>query len=204
MTTDEGAPCPTYPDEWEFDPLAVCFEGHRIYSHKLMRLKYTTYDVRRREDVVHVDSDVCNVMIPNENWAPGKNQPPYRYARVLGIYHADVSYAGVVAPGGVRYLSLAQAEFLWVRWYTTHPSDDSSSMPRVSFPPITDPGATAFIEPDTVLRACHVIPRFHLGKVNEEGSGLSVMGRDGSDWKEYYVNKFVSLLLSVSASWRFD
>ncbi|KAJ2929664.1 hypothetical protein H1R20_g7412, partial [Candolleomyces eurysporus] len=182
------------------DPLYLAFKDHRIFSHKIMRLKYTTYDVRRDEDVIHVNSDVCNIMIPNPQY--GKDalaHHPYLYARVLGIYHAHVYYVGE-AVSGVRDYTPIRMEFLRVRWYssstnpTNHLDSTSASLPEldtVVFPSITSPDAISFIDPNVVLRASHIIPRFCKGRVYKDGRGKSEMAGDGFDWKEYYINRFV-------------
>ncbi|TEB29008.1 hypothetical protein FA13DRAFT_1602778, partial [Coprinellus micaceus] len=175
----------------QLDWSSVYPKGWRIFSHKIIRIKYTTYDVRRREDVIHIGSDVCNVMIANPAYADDQTLPPYRYARVLGIYHADVSYTGEVFPG-VRCLQPTRLEFVWVRWYIINqPKDDMVPLESVSFPPVDSPESTAFLHPNTILRAAHLIPRFHKGRVYEDGQGRSHMARDAYDWNEYYVNQFV-------------
>ncbi|TEB04000.1 hypothetical protein FA13DRAFT_1654889, partial [Coprinellus micaceus] len=191
LAEQEGFSCEPYPAE-SYEPSAIVFKDRRIYAHRIIRIKYTTYDVRRHEDVVHVDSDVCNVMLPNQAFLKDPKAPPYKYGRVLGIYHAHVSYTGEIAPGGVRYLKPMKIEFLLVRWYDHIPSDEGAqvAMDRLRLPAITSPDATQFIDPSTVLRAAHVIPRFSLGPEYGEGRGISEMGRDSSDWKEYFVNRY--------------
>lgn len=191
LAEQEGFSCEPYPAE-SYEPSAIVFKDRRIYAHRIIRIKYTTYDVRRHEDVVHVDSDVCNIMLPNQAFIKDPKAPPYKYGRVLGIYHAHVSYTGEIAPGGVRYLKPMKMEFLLVRWYDHIPSDEGAqvAMDRLRLPEITSPDATQFIDPSTVLRAAHVIPRFSLGPEYGEGRGISEMGRDSSDWKEYFVNRY--------------
>jgi hypothetical protein len=190
LVEQEGLTCDLHPAE-SYEPSAVSFKDRRIYVHKIMRIKYTSYDVRRHEDVVHVDSDVCNVMLQNQDYLKNPKAPPYRYGRVLGIYHAYVSYTGEIAPGGVRYLKPTKMEFLLVRWYS-HVSEEEGvpvTMDRLSFPSIASPDATEFIDPSAVLRAAHIIPRFSLGVVHADGRGLSELGKDSTDWKEYFVNR---------------
>jgi hypothetical protein len=129
-------------------------------------------------------------MLQNQDYLNNPKAPPYRYGRVLGIYHAYVSYTGEIAPGGVRHLKPMKMEFLLVRWYN-HVSEEGVpvAMDRLCFPSIASPGATEFIDPGTVLRASHIIPRFSLGAVHADGRGLSELGRDSADWKEYFVNR---------------
>lgn len=181
-----------HEDPIGLDPSLIFFKDYRIFSHKIMRVKYTTYDVRRDEDVIHVDSDVCNIMLHNPEYCNNPAAHPYLYARVLGIYHAYVSYAGEIAPD-VHNLSPIRMEFLLVRWYDLQNNDPNSPAPidRLNYPPLNSPGAVSFIEPEAVLRAAHIIPYFFLGRTNKDGKGLSQMAGDGEDWKEYYVNRCV-------------
>src|SRR5215475_6127340 len=96
------------------DPNMVLFQGDRIYSHRILRINYTTYDVRRCQDMVNPYTSHCNVMIL-DNTNASCSAPPhwFRYARVLGIYHANIVYAG---HGRLDYQP-HRVEFLWVRWY---------------------------------------------------------------------------------------
>ncbi|KAJ3531527.1 hypothetical protein NMY22_g8114 [Coprinellus aureogranulatus] len=185
----EGSDFPEGRNATVFDSTYLSFRGNRIYSHKIMRLKYTTYDVRRREDVLHVDSDVCNVMLPNPSFIHSPNEPPYLYARLLGIYHGNVAYMGEIAPG-VRYLTHSRFEFLWVRWYSPSTSENGMPLECITLQPLDSPDATSFIDPHTVLRAAHIIPRFHSKKVYPTDHGTSEMGRDRFDWNQYYVNRY--------------
>ncbi|TEB03949.1 hypothetical protein FA13DRAFT_1654974, partial [Coprinellus micaceus] len=177
------------------DATRVFFKNHRIYSHKIMRVRYMTYDVRRGEDVLHIDGDVCNIMIANPKFKGSKGQDrvgdkdisPYLYARVLGIYHGEVGYSGELSPGVGRPL------FFWVRWYDTiSKSETGSTLPLdcVRFRDIRAPNATGFVNAVDVLRAAHIIPRFSHGKLYPTGQGLSKIARDGADWCQYYVNRF--------------
>lgn len=172
------------------DPSWIHFKDYRIFSHKIMRVKYTTYEVRRDEDVIHINSDGCNIMVRNPEHDDNPHTHPFLYAHVLGIYHAHVSYAGELAVG-IRDLHPIRLEFLWVRWYKLQDPELEGPTPldRLTFLPVTSPNATSFIDPDTVLRGAHIIPRFRLGRVHERGQGQSEMAGDGSDWKEYFVNR---------------
>lgn len=193
------------------DATRVFFKNHRIYSHKIMRVRYMTYDVRRGEDVLHIDGDVCNIMIANPKFKGSKGQDrvgdkdisPYLYARVLGIYHGEVGYSGELSPGvGWPLSGLTNVEFLWVRWYDTiSKSETGSTLPLdcVRFRDIRAPNATGFVNAVDVLRAAHIIPRFSHGKLYPTGQGLSKIARDGADWCQYYVNRYISYFtLSVT------
>lgn len=113
----------------------------------------------------------------------------FHYARVLGVYHANVVYVG---PGMTSY-EPCRMEFLWVRWYREVPETktgwESCRLDRVKFLPVSDENAFGFVNPSDVLRACHIIPAFTLGKLHADGKGLSHCAQDSSDWVMYYVNR---------------
>ena len=80
-----------------------------------MRINFTTYDCRRSQEAINTFSSHNNIMVLNgscEDQGAG-GQHPFRYARVLGVYHANLVYVG---PGMVDYQPI-RVEFLWVRWY---------------------------------------------------------------------------------------
>ena len=160
-----------------------------------MRINYTSYDVRRDEDVIHTGK-CSNVMA----LAPASirlHGHPFWYARVLGIYHVNVIYIG---EGNANYLP-RRLDFLWVRWYVLEDEPDTGRLDRVSFPPLSDDLSFGFLDPDDVLRACHIIPVFREGLACENGPGLSFCDQDHDhkDWKSYVINRwaFSGPMLSV-------
>jgi hypothetical protein len=178
MTTDSPA---------DHDWLTVLLRHDRIYKHNIMRVNYTTYDVRRAQDVIHPASSHCNVMVLNPNAGDSAGHP-FWYARVLGIYHANIVYTGL---GTVDYLP-RRLEFLWVRWYhadNLSVSWATGSLDRVRFPPMSDEDSFGFLNPADVLRGCHVIPAFARGKARHDGLGISRCACDSKDWQAYYVNR---------------
>ncbi|KAF8833337.1 hypothetical protein BDN67DRAFT_872147, partial [Paxillus ammoniavirescens] len=122
------------------------------------------------------------------------------YARVLGIYHANVIYLG---PGAVDYQP-RRLEFLWVRWFELldRPSGwDHIALDLLRFVPITNKGSFGFIDPGDVLRACHLIPTFAHGKQPSDGIPISQKGWDCKDWKFYYVNRFMDCDMLLRYYW---
>ena len=118
---------------------------------------------------------------------------PYIYTCVLGIFHVNVTYVG---PGTIDYCSCC-IDFLWVHWYQYMEEDtgwDASTLDRVSFPPMADEHAFGFVDPDDVLRACHIMPQFSHGLQHLDDTGISHCAQDASDWHFYYVNRFVFCL----------
>ena len=186
------------PEAWRY----VQFQGNRLYSHKLMRLNYTTYDVRRDEDIIHVDTPRSNIMLLNSRYSgsPLGQEPVYLYAHVLGIFHANVSLARaaqIQQPSGkTTPSSVHRIEFMWVQWYTLQQASAPFTLECVVLrPPHAD--TLDFLEPAAALRAVHLIPRFALGKLHDPApTSRVVIPHDWTRWKAYYVNRCVLLLNS--------
>jgi hypothetical protein len=172
-------------DTQDCDPKSVLFLHDRIYQYNLLRINYTTYDVRRSQDVLNSNTSHCNIMVLDE--AADDNDSDY--GRVLGTYHVNVVYVGL----GMRDRQPRRMEFLWVRWYNNNTvvrnGWDAQKLNRIRFPPIAVGDSFDFIDPSAVLRSCHVIPVFSRGRLHHDGKGMSRCAHDSSDWKEYYVNR---------------
>lgn len=178
----------------------IYFKGERMYSHKTVQFNYTTYDIRRAQDTVNPGTSHCNVLLLSEEMSHtaevlptttsnGKSHP-FLYARVIGIFHANVIYTGL---GMVDYTP-KRMDFLWVRWYKYKGMDNSDRLDQLAFPPIDSKGAFGFVDPADVLRCCHIIPRFSLGKRHPSGTGFSKLARDSQDWLEYNVGRYAFLM----------
>ncbi|KAF5325806.1 hypothetical protein D9611_000607 [Ephemerocybe angulata] len=179
---------------WE----AISIENNRLYHHKIMRTSYTTYDLRRTEDIIHVDTPQSNAMLLNAAYnanaqgASEATEHPYLYAKVLGIFHADVTYVGAL-PDGTRNYTSHRLEFLWVRWYEviSEPAGDFM-LDRLRLCPLHSPTALQFIEPADVLRAVHIVPRFSQGRVEDPESVKSRwINNEVYPWNEYCLNRSV-------------
>ena len=85
---------------------------------------------------------------------------PYWYARVLGIYHANIFYGQARKP--------ERMDFLFVRWFGQDVKWNSGPanlrLGRVGFVPSGNIDAFGFLDPTLVIRACHLIPAFALGR----------------------------------------
>ena len=130
--------------------------------------------------------------------APGSEDEPYWYARVLGIYHAKVwtSHDRVVNGGEIRRM-----DFLWVRWFGGEPDYQHgfrrARLPKIGFVPSTDEYAFGFLDPKHVIRCCHLIPTFSCGRtydllpVPDSDARRPRYGQaqvEKDDWTNYYVN----------------
>ncbi|KAF6760393.1 hypothetical protein DFP72DRAFT_882097 [Ephemerocybe angulata] len=174
---------------WE----SVIIPNNRLYHHKIMRANYTTYDVRRSEDIIHVDTDHSNVMLLNAAYnahsASIDDNHPYLYAKVLGVFHINTSLAGLL-PDGTRQWTPARIEFLWVRWYEVISAPTPYMLDRLRLRPLNSPDALQFIDPADVLRGVHVVPRFSAGQVDVPELKSRWVNNDTRPWNEYYLNRF--------------
>lgn len=184
----------------------VVIKNNCIYSHQIAHFYHTTYDVRRSEDIINPKTSHCNIMLlSNSNSEAGDcvsmdptSTHPFLYGRVIGIYHVNVVYIG---PGMKGYKPM-HFDFLHTRWFqldtiiakVKNLSGFSDlwaplRLDRLSFPPMADDDSFAFVDPSLVLRSCHLIPAFSMGKRYLDGIGISSMARDKGDWNHYYVNR---------------
>jgi hypothetical protein len=172
------------------DLLKITFVGDSIYEHRTARFNYTTYDQRRASDTVnpHTHPDV---MLKSQD----ESGHPYWYARVIGIYHAEVSYEGRQA----KVMS-----FLHVRWLAGDPDyDRPKRLPRLGYFDCRteEDFAFGFLDPEVVIRSVHLIPAFGYTTPKTEDllkhQGPSLARRFNSrtdvsqwtwDWTWYYVN----------------
>ena len=171
---------------------SVLFKDNRMYKHQLVRINYTTYDVRRSQDVINPNTTHRDIMLlANTDNEEESSNPRFLYARVLGIYHVNVIYTG---PGMLDYRP-RRLEFLWVRHFH-HLGDrlvtwGDFSLDQLCFPPMASDDAFGFIDPNDVLRGSHIIPSFKIGKVHQDEVALSRCAGDAQDWGRYVVNRCV-------------
>jgi hypothetical protein len=169
---------------------SVFFKNDRMYSHHLARFNFTTYDVRRAQDVINPGTSHRDVLLLAGNEMGARSDHPFLYARVLGIYHVNVIYTG---EGMVDY-NARRVDFLWVRWFEydgRSPGWADCKLDSVRFPSMSREGAFGFVDPGDVLRACHIIPAFATGKVHSDQVGLSLCAHDTQDWSRYFVGRQV-------------
>ncbi|KAL0564603.1 hypothetical protein V5O48_017441, partial [Marasmius crinis-equi] len=154
----------TFTDE---DRNQILITNNKIYAVKTLRVNFTTYDVRRDQDVVNPSTDRNAVMVPSPERRESTNAHPYWYARVLGLFHADIIWFDPVE-GKLR--ASETMEFLWVRWLGDEPGYRSglkfARLPKIGFVPDSDEYAFGFLDPAVVIRACHLIPDFNSGRTS--------------------------------------
>lgn len=155
----------------------------------MSRFHFTTYDVQRGTDIVNPGTSRCNIMLLADDSDASAAQHKFLYARVLGVYHANVIYTG---PGMHNY-EARRIDFLWVRWYkVVEPTASGWKIRRldcIRFPRMDEEDAFGFVDPRDVLRGCHVMPKFAAGKRHPDGRGISRAAKDGQDYKCYYVGR---------------
>ncbi|KAG2059465.1 hypothetical protein BDR06DRAFT_979974 [Suillus hirtellus] len=180
----------------------ILIKADHMYRHNLMHLNYMTYDVRQAQDIINPSTSHCNIMLlghTSEDSNATSEQHPYLYTRVLGVYHVNVTYIG---PGIIRY-HLHHIDFLWVRWYQYMDEGLSRcpSLDCVCFPPMAEPDVFGSVDPNDVLRCCHVILQFSQHLQHLDGKGVSHCTQDQLDWKFYYINCFVDCDMFMQYQW---
>jgi hypothetical protein len=171
----------------------VFLKNDRIYEHQVMTINYTTSDVRRQRDIIHPGSnsshrDIMGLLSPDDQTETNR----FWFARVLGIFHANVIYAGA----GTSDYNPRRLDFLWIRYYSKHPTPSPSSslssfrLEMLEFPPVSETSSFGFIDPSSVLRCCHIIPAFFMGRHRLQlGSPFSACANSAGDWEAYFINK---------------
>lgn len=170
------------------DRNTISFVNNKLYKHKVIRFNYTTYDMRRSQDSVnprtHADIMVLSHEDPNT-----RDSHPYWYARVVGIFHAQVRHVG---PESKTY-DPQKMVFLWVRWFGRDLKYRAGWTPRrlhrVGFVDSDDPQAFGFLDPSEVIRGVHMIPAFAHGRTsNLLGPSIARQAAENNeDWIFYYV-----------------
>lgn len=168
----------------------VNFANERIYCHKVMRVNYTTYDVRRGQDSLssRKRSDIMMLAPEKVNGEPSSH--PFEYARIIGIFHVDVLHQ---VPGESK-LTTTSIEIIWVRRFridTTYAAGfKRKRLHRLEFLPSSNHDAFGFVHPDEIIRGAHLIPAFYHGGTGQFLSGVSLARNEDEedDYRYFYVN----------------
>lgn len=175
-----------HEDDW----LNLSFTDHRLYAHRLLHVNYTTYDVRRTQDIIHINTPQCNVMLLDRAFTKKPSCDsihPFLYAKALGIYHVNIAYVGVL-PDGTRDFASHRFDVVWVHWYDYLKSETEFALDRLSFQPLTSDTAVGFVDPADILRGVHLIPQF-AGGPSEHPAPTSEHVPAQEVWSAYYINK---------------
>ncbi|KAH9903884.1 uncharacterized protein BXZ73DRAFT_111380 [Epithele typhae] len=173
------------------DAASVHIRKDQMWLHKTLRVNYTTYDMRREQDSINPSShaDVMMLAARPDEATDAEGNHPYLYARVLSVFHVNVTLQSepLIEPCPIHVL--------WVRWFeldTLAPGGFNTLRPhRLRFAPASD--AFDFISPDRILRSVHLIPAFHHGRSDAALRGPSIARIETDDiaveddWNYHYV-----------------
>ncbi|EDQ99528.1 uncharacterized protein LACBIDRAFT_334986 [Laccaria bicolor S238N-H82] len=184
-------------DETEFtskEQNSVAFINNCIYSHKVLRVNYTTYDMRHEQDSLNprTHADIMVVSQEPTMHEDGMPEHPYWYARIIGIFHTQVLHTGPES----RTSEPQHMEFLWVRWFGLDQEQPSGWRPkrlhRVGFVDGEDEAAFGFLDPEQVICVVHLMPAFHHGQgtSNLKPSIARPLTEKDEDWVFYYIGMF--------------
>lgn len=177
-----------YSDE---DRNSIRFVGQKIYSAQTCRLYYTTYDLQREYDTINPRAHP-DIILRAPDAKEGDD--PYWYARVIGVYHANVWADRTDIPGA---RNPRRMDFLWVWWlgkeHNYSPSRQKGRLPKIGFVESADDYAFSFVDPAHVVRGCHLIPAFHEGRTSNllpipQSVARCLNPREQDDWVNFYVN----------------
>ena len=173
------------------DRNSIRFIGGRMYRAQTCQIYYTTYDLQRQCDTVNPLSHP-DIMLRSPVAEEGAE--PYWYARVIGVYHANIWAENTAIPGG---RNPRRMDFLWVRWFGDEPGYRSgfrrARLPKIGFVESTDEFAFSFVDPANVIRGCHLIPAFNAGRSADllphpHSVARCLNPQDEDDWLNFYAN----------------
>ncbi|KJA18879.1 hypothetical protein HYPSUDRAFT_144300 [Hypholoma sublateritium FD-334 SS-4] len=180
-----------HEDFTDSDRNSIRFLGGKIYSVQTCRIYYTSYDLQRQCDTINPCAHP-DIMLQSPTTEAGAK--PYWYARVIGVYHANVWANNPAIPGGRITRCM---DFLWVHWFGDEPGYHSgfcrARLPKIGFVESMDAFAFSFIDPANVIRGCHLIPAFNAGRSTVLlPHSCSIAHRlnpeDVDDWLNFYAN----------------
>ncbi|KAF5374151.1 hypothetical protein D9615_008829 [Tricholomella constricta] len=179
----------SHEDFTDEDRNDIRITGNTLYSVHLLRVNYTTYDIRRASDTINPRTHKF-IMVRSPETGP--NAHPFWYAQVMGIFHTVVRHTG---PRSQTPYKEHHVQFLWVRWLGVEPGHRSqrrhAKLPKLGFVPHTDPYAFGFLDPSFVIRGSHLIPSFASGTTSDLLPAQHTVARPSTsmdDWVNYYVD----------------
>lgn len=180
----------------------LVFANNRIYKHKVLRINYTTYDLRRAQDSLNSRTHADFMTLSHEDDTSDHKSFPYWFGRIIGIFHTVVQYYGA----GTYPTEPQRFEFLFVRWFgrdlTYRAGWKARRLHRIGFVDADDDTAFGFLDPQEVIRGVHLIPAFHHGRTATllpPSPTARTPSEEDEDWCYYYVNMWVPAL-SMNAS----
>jgi hypothetical protein len=170
---------------------AVYIQDNQIYCHKTLRVNYTSYDLRRQQDVINTTSHPDVMVLSCED---GEDVHPFWYARVVKIFHILVSHLESAPQTERTAVEPQRMDILWVRWFgldtDVRGGWSKKGLYGISFIPWDEPGTFGFLNPAHVIRGVHLIPNFLQSRTDSRLPPSIVRpAEDGDeDWESFYVN----------------
>ena len=197
ITLPDEASSERLPGEYSFyERTRLVIHKELAYWHDVLRLNWTSYDLRRSQDSVNLKTH-RDIMLLADVDGTEPTAHPYIYARVVRIFHVNV-----------RLYDSPMQEFervdvLFVRYFRLDHSRPggfaAKRLHRVQFVPcgLSEQEAFGFIDPAHVIRGAHLIPAFAFSRTSsllgpsiarEVAGNTDEAAQRHSDWKYYYVN----------------
>ena len=173
---------------------------NRLYVHKTLRINYTSYDLRRHQDVINPTSKPDIMVLSCEE---GEDVHPFWYARVIKIFHVLVYHNKTTFDDEHTPMEPQRMDVLWVRWFgidmDARGGWSKKKCHGISFIPSDEPGAFGFLDPAQVVRGVHLIPNFPRGRTDSRlPPSIARQASDcDQDWESYYVNLCVNISISL-------
>lgn len=170
------------------DRNSVRIIDNTLYKHKVLRVQYTTYDVRRDQDSINPRNQPFVMVLAPPDKEADPDEDPHYYAQVLFPFHVNVTGPNTTSK---------RMDVLFVRWFGEDEHHRGGHkrrrLHRIGFLPDTHDDAFGFLDPADVMRASHLIPAFAHGRTDEYLAGETMARPDGKedDWAYYYVNQYV-------------
>jgi len=165
---------------------SITFVGNCMYMHDVIRINYTTYDLRCAQDSINMQTHPYLMTLGHKD-EEGAKWHPYWYAKVLGIFHVNVRRSG--------FMETERMEFLWVHWFgcnTDHKGGfETRRLHRIGLMDSEDPTSYEFLNPSDVLRSVHLITAFSPNQENQQAVDSD---DDAIPQVHYYVSMYVMLL----------
>ena len=163
-----------------------------MYKHSVLRINYMTYDLRRAQDSININTHPYIMTLGHED-EEGTKWHPYWYAKVLGIFHVNVRRSGC--------METERMEFLWVHWFRRDLDHEGGfetrCLHRIGLSDSKDPTSYEFLNPNDVLQSVHLIPVFALNERDLEAHNSDDSENDTSMPDVYY---YVSMYVIYKSS----
>ena len=149
--------------------------------------------MRRAQDSMNPRTHADIMVLSHENDEEKERHHPYWYARIIGIFHANVRHLGPTS----KSPDVQKMEFLWVRWFgmdTKYRAGwKSRRLHRIGF---TDGNQFGFLDPKEVIRGVHLLPAFAHGRTSAylAPSIARQPSEKHEDWVYYYVGVYINFL----------